>query len=64
MIDEDYVWLFDEVLGSHFEEDLVGEIVWAFGRVEIYEGQPEIKPTAPDQLQLECPVECDRVSCK
>lgn len=64
MIDEDYVWLFDEALGSHFEEDLVGKIVWAFGRVEIYKGQPEIKPTAPDQLQLECPVECDRVSCK
>lgn len=66
MIDEDYVERFDRDprFGPEFEQRLIGQVVYVYGEVKLYRGQPEILPTVPDQLQFEPPADCISVSCE
>lgn len=64
MIDEKYIVRFDEALGRGFENSLMGQVVYIYGKVELYEGIPEIKPEFPEQLRTDCPADCGSVSCE
>lgn len=62
MVHEDYIDIFDDAFGGPgWENELVGEFICVWGEITEYNGIPEILPTSPDQLALECPSVCTEV---
>lgn len=63
MIHERHIAAFDSKFGPRWENRLVGQTVCVFGKVEEYQGKPEVLPASPEQLRaailgVPCPEFC------